>query len=444
MPMRLDVPPDLRKRRDDDLPEVPEAVVLAGAGGEGGVTGDGPMPEIDETETGYLVSIPSSEGWVRFNFESVEQHRSHSIDADLTVWQDIPGVNTSPFTGRLNILSLSQRANYRRQLDDAFGAGGWTPMLNRACQLVKHAWTEKDWSVDLSKVRADTETRYAIRPLIPEGLPSMLIGAGDIGKTYVAQRLAKGAIDDQPLLDDAGPGGSVLMVDYESTGRDTKKRLLKLGLDSFERFIYWPGRGRPLPEMVPALARVCAERDVRLLVVDSAALACGGDPKDEQVATRYFNALATLGVSSLTISHLTKDEKDDRHPFGSIYWFNSARMVWNLKGGDPESNPRHLGLFCRKSNEDARPRPIGIRMTFGDGTVEIEQEPLVSEFTEYLSLPKRLRARLITGAKSVKELAELEGAKPGSLKKALSRMAEVTSLGLSDDGSGLWGLRADE
>ena len=408
------------------------------------MTGDGPLPEIQETETGYLVSVPNAEGWVRFNFESVEQHRSHSIDADLTVWQDIPGVNTGPFTGRLNILSLSQRANYRRQLDDAFGAGGWTPMLNRACQLVKQAWTEKDWSIDLASVATQTETRYAIRPLILEGLPTMVFGAGDIGKTYLALRLAAGMILDQPLLDGAGPGGSVLMVDYESIDRDTKKRLVKLELDSFERFVYWPGRGRPLPEMVPALARVCAERDVRLLIVDSAALACGGDPKDEQVATRYFNALAALGVSSLTISHLTKDERDDRHPFGSIYWFNSARMVWCLKGGDPDSNPRELGLFCTKSNEDRRHRPIGIRMTFGDGTVDIERGPLSSEFTAYLSLRQRIRAALMAGAKSIKELAELEGAKPDSVKKAVSRMADVTSLGVSDDGSGLWGLKAHE
>ena len=392
--MRMDVLPNVRARRNGDLPDVPQAVVLARAG-RGGVTGDGPRPEIQETETGYLVSIPSSEGWVRFNFEGVEQQRHHSIETDLTVWQDIPGVNTGPFTGRLDILSLSQRERYRRQLDDAFGKGGWTTTLGRACQLVNHAWTEKDWSVDLARVDADTETRYAIRPLILEGLPTIVFGAGDIGKTYLAERLAAGMILDRPLLDGAGPGGSILMLDYESTDRDTKKRLLKLGLHSFERFIYWPGRGRPLPEMVPALSRVCAERNVKLLIVDSAALACGGDPKDEQIATRYFN-------------------------------------------------PRHLGLFCRKSNEDARPRPIGLRMTFGDGTVEIEMEPLVSEFTEYLSLPKRLRAQLTSGGKSVTELAVLEGAKPDSVKKALSRMTEVTSLGLSEDGSGLWGLRADE
>ena len=198
-----------------------------------------------------------------------------------------------------------------------------------------------------------------------------------------------------------------------------------------------------MPEMVPALSRVCAERNVGLLIVDSAALACGGDPKDEQVVTRYFNALSELGVSSLTISHLTKDEKDDKHPFGSIYWFNSARMVWNLKGGEPDSNPRELGLFCRKSNEDRRHRPIGIRMTFGDGTVDIERGPLSSEFTAYLSLRQRIRAALMAGAKSIKELAELEGAKPDSVKKAVSRMADATSLGVSEDGSGLWGLKAD-
>ena len=238
--------------------------------------------------------------------------------------------------------------------------------------------------------------------------------------------------------------GSAMLIDYESTAQDTKRRLLNLGVTDFSRFIYWPGRGQPLSEMVVALAKTVRERDVRLLVVDSAALACGGDPKDEQVATRYFNALSNLGVSSLTISHLTKDEKDDVHPFGSIYWYNSARLVWNMKGSDDDTNPKHLGLFCRKSNEDRRHKPIGIQMTFSeDGSVHWERESLVSDLTQYLSLRQRIRAALGDGAKSVKHLATDLDASEDSVGRSLRRVAGFQRLERSPDNTFLWGIAGE-
>lgn len=408
---------------------------------------DQPRPDIEEHESGYIVSLPTSNGWIRMNAEGLEQPRRHVLELELTTWVEQPGQKLDPFSGHLNALSLSSRESYRRHLDEQFpnGKGYWTGYLNRACTMIRNAWTEKDWSIDLRHVEADLETRYLLRPFILEGLPTIIFGAGGSGKTYLALAMAKAMVEDGEFLGRACPMGPVLFIDYEARKEETKKRLMKLGVapEHLKDVIYWPGRGRPLTEMVRPVGRLISQRGVRLIVVDSAALACGGDPKEEHVATAYFNALAALDVASLTIAHVTKaDSKDEeRRPYGSIFWENSARVTWKMKAAEDDENPRHLGLFNMKANEDQRERPIGVKMSFELTGVTIERETLTEELMEAAGLKSRIRALLLRRGKlSVTEIAEHLSAKPASVKATLHRIPDAMHEG--DTGGrgkeGLW------
>ncbi len=186
------------------------------------------------------------------------------------------------------------------------------------------------------------------------------------------------------------------------------------------------------------------QQGVGFIIVDSAALACGGNPKDEERAIEYFNALSKLGVPSLTVAHMTKDERDDQHPFGSIFWHLSARMTWNVKSSsEPEQNPKHIGLFNRKSNEDMRHKPVGICMDFSQDGVLVERETLSDEFFEALTLQQRIREILRPGARSVKDMSEALGQKEDTVSRTLRRMSGLIRLGRSDDNSHLWGLTGD-
>ena len=185
------------------------------------------------------------------------------------------------------------------------------------------------------------------------------------------------------------------------------------------------------------LERVCRERNVKLILVDSAALACGGDPKEEHVATAYFNALAKLGIASLTVAHMTKDEKDDHHPYGSIFFHNSARMTWNIKVADEDENPRHLGLYCRKANEDMKPKPLGVCMTFSDAEVTINKEELVQDLTIHLSATQQVRRLLLRGAKTKAEICEETGLGENTVKRALQRIRDAEYSG-SSSREGKW------
>jgi len=420
-------------------------------GGSGSPAGKG-APSISQVEDGWLVSIPTAGGLVRFLATGLEQPKRHVLDAEFRTWVEAPGEPLDPFEGHLNLLSLSSRDSYRRQLDEQFkaGKGYWTNLLNRACQMITQAWEEMDWSVDLRGVEASERPRYLLHPLVHEGLPTVLFGAGGVGKSYLALALARAVIEGGEFLGaQAQEMGPVLYVDYEARARDIKRRLLRLGLPEERHggLIYWPGMG-PLASQVRAMRRAVAERGVRLVIVDSAALACGGDPKEEHVATAYFNALAAVGVASLTIAHVSKEDAvtEQRRPYGSIYWENCARSTWRVKEAEGDGDGvKRLGLYNIKPNEDRRHRPIGVRMVFGEASVTVEREELAEELMEGLPVRARVRSLLLRrGKMTVAQIAEELGAGEAAVRKALQRMADAFHEGDRGRGNeGVWMIMAD-
>ncbi len=48
---------------------------------------------------------------------------------------------------------------------------------------------------------------------------------------------------------------------------------------------------------------------------------------------------------------MTKDS-DDKKPFGSVFWHNTARATWYAKRVQDEGEDvTHVGLFNRKAND---------------------------------------------------------------------------------------------
>jgi hypothetical protein len=366
--------------------------------------------ELQETETGYLLSLPTTDGMIRAAFEHVEQARSHEINADVTLWQEIPGVTIEPFSARLNILSLSSRESYRRHLDDAYGKGGWTTILNRACGMVRAAWQNRPQSIAIDDAPERTYDTYRVEPFLVSHGPTVWFGDGGAGKTTVALSVSRQL-------------GRVLYIDYEWDPAEVKDRLQMMGGGNGLR--YMSGGGVPLADQLPGLRREIAAHGIEYLIVDSAGLACGGEPEKAEMAIRYFNALKALGIPSLTIAHVTKSGEDQR-PFGSAFWHFAPRLTWNVKGNDETEDELRIGFFCRKSNVAKRPKPFGIRVGFFDQKIDIEIRELWPEFSEYLPLRQRVRQHLLSRGKSeVKNIAQELDAKHDSVYRVLRKMPDA-------------------
>ena len=135
-----------------------------------------------------------------------------------------------------------------------------------------------------------------------------------------------------------------------------------------------------------------------MLIIDSAAYACGGDPSDSDNTIRFFNALKPIGVTSPIICHVPKDS-DQEKPYGSVFWHNACRMTWNVRRAQAEGEGgMSVGLYCKKVNDTGRPRPVGLRFTFdgetGPVTVERQDVRDVPELQQVRTLKDRLRDAL--------------------------------------------------
>jgi len=403
-------------------------------------------PQIEQTEDGYLVSLPVEDGLIRLAFEQVEQVRGTDLRANVTTWQEVGGLPIEPFSAPLRLHSNTDRESYRRGLDDAFGKGGWTPIISRACGMVISAYAQRRTGYCLEGVADREMGRYLLEPFTLEGLASVLFGRGEAGKSTIALAIGRAVCTGEALLGHACAPRPVVYLDYEADDASLKARLKRLGGVPSD-FYYYPGGGIGLPDQLREVKRFCRKVDAGLLISDSAAYACGKEPERAEAATAYYNALSAIGVASLTIAHTVKTESrdSDRYPFGSIFWSLGARQTWYVQADDEDDHGdvMHLGLFNRKGNERGRRPPFGIRMEFNGGRIDLSQESIQERFEEKLGLKVRIRKLLTAQGKMTRAaLAEALEATDATVRKTLQRMPEARSEGRSPHSA--WYLLGDD
>lgn len=183
----------------------------------------------------------------------------------------------------------------------------------------------------------------------------------------VAVSVAAGAVVIEgldPLLT-----GPVVYLDWE-TNAETVDRVVKAiaagaGLGRQE-LIYIACR-RPLTEMVEEVARLIANESAVLAVCDSVGLAVGvgdrGDPAERVIA--YFNALGSLGVTTLSVDHVAKAGSNGM-PIGSVYKTNAARARWEQTRIRNDEQVLRAHLDHRKHNVTSRFEPIALAIEWLD------------------------------------------------------------------------------
>ena len=397
-------------------------------------------PQLEEMDGGYQVMMQVERGVIEFRFEEMEQTHSHEIWAVVTVAPKVPGVVPGGHSDRLNLLSPSGKQTYRRDLDDAYpeAKGYWTNLLNRACGMVKTAWQEKERSVSLADVAPRTGSQMLLAPYWVDG-PTILYGPGESGKTMLALAMGRArSVPDEVFGESWEAVGPTLYVDYEADEQTLAERCAMLGGKPRD-LRYWRAAGIPFCDQLPGLRREIARYGVSYIIIDSAGAACGNDPQKPETAIKYFNALSALKLPSMTLAHVTKDQKNLDYPFGSVFWSNMARstVLCQMELDDRDETVSHIGLFHKKSNNVRRARPMGLRLTI-NGSAVFEREHLVADFDDSLSNKARIRTLLLKGKMKTNDIAEELGLKAPSVYKTLKRMPDAMFDGESGGRDGVW------
>jgi hypothetical protein len=186
------------------------------------------------------------------------------------------------------------------------------------------------------------------------------------------------------------------------------------------------------------------------VIVDSAALACGGDLNSPESAIRLQQALRRIGCASIVLAHVSKTtaEGQDRSTYGTVFFRELARNVWELSR--PENSNRVLlsqtGSAC-KNSFGRKQEPLGFEFSFESDRVRITAfNPTDEEETGFEEkLPARQRiSRLLSDrmGRDPQEIATALQLPSSTVKSELSRGRKD---GLFDRSGpyqgGKWGLK---
>jgi hypothetical protein len=357
--------------------------------------------------------------------------------------------------GRLNLLSGPARATLVKTLERAAPVAPWALVLERACRLAALHIREGEPVICLMPRRAPA-TRHLIAKLVLAGQTNVLFGDGDSGKSLTALTLmvAAGVPCALPagLVSSSSDPVRGLYLDYEGSPADHEDRLAcaleGLGLTEAPPILYRQ-MVRPLADEAAFIRSQISQHQVGFVVVDSLAPACGPEPEGADAAVRTFNAMRSFGAATrLVVAHVSHASAAQRtgpsKPFGSIFNFNLARNIWEVRRAE-DAGPRALvqGFYHRKFNAGERQAPFGLRFEFSDDAITLHahdmgQEPdLVARAT----LAQRVLAALRSGAFTTADLAKQVGAAELTVRRTLERLrSKGQVVSLPDTKPLKWGL----
>lgn len=357
----------------------------------------------------------------------------------------------------LNLRSPRGKAEVARALQQRDDTFPWADAIEAVAAIGLREWRKGGPILRLRDVEAPDHVNYLVDRILPENETTIVFGDGEAGKSLFSMFVSVCVATGIPLPHGLGTEEprNVLYLDWESDSKEHKRRLKQiawgLGIEPPDN-IFFRECHRPLAEDVQMLAREGKDLEVGLWVIDSCAPACGGDPSDSTLAISTMNAMRDLGQTRLAIGHVNKVDREkvgaNQTTFGSIFWRNMARSMWQLVRDHDVLGPEaRFALYNRKSNNAAREKwPLGFEYRFSQTAIHMDASAVSagSALSEGANTNMRIYQALKNGGKNTKELADLLGMTEDAVRQACSRSEQFRKLQEGTPGRygtpAVWGL----
>lgn len=375
------------------------------------------------------------------------ERRSGDTTAELTVSSSITGEPELLHHARINLLSTRSQADLAKHLalrSPRLDASKWAWMVETTTHAVAVDVRSGTPPIPLSSIPEPEGGTFILPPLILNRMPTILFGDGGSAKSLVALAAALSIETGEPLLGMRPTRtGRVAYLDYEFDGYPHRDRArLLLGRESDMTYLEC---STPFADDIDRIREVIRDNGIEYLIIDSIANACDGPPEDAVVATRFWQALRSLGLGSLLVAHINR-AGDTERPFGSTFWHNGSRCTWYAKADSFEDqNYAMLGLYNKRLTIAARSAPLGYRIDWRPDEILFTRLGTIADVpgsSAHASTPLLIREAVRSGARTIADIAGATGIDPADIQKALARkdFAPVTG----KDGITRWGLAARE
>lgn len=360
---------------------------------------------------------------------------------------------------RVDFLSPSQKSGLVKQLrdightDNFLAFCDWERKVNQVALAVMNQCRQNIPAEEiLASPDVPLKPDYIIEPILYKDLSNIIFGDYASLKSLTTMVLAY--IAELPYIDnDLGlmPAGReittpCLWLDYEGQKTSFRKQwtAIQRGFSKdLQVPILYKEMTVPLADAITNVREDMAENHITMLIIDSLGPAAGGNLNDPEPAVRYHQALRTLGGTSLTLAHNSKDmNTDTKSIFGSVFFSNLARSIWQCKAEkEPMSNYAVVALKQIKASLSQIHSPVGLAFEFNEATNTISVAKTDLKDTGLagdLPLSMRIKDFLRPGARTIKEIAEGLSAKDNTVRTAVHRLLKnqaVVQMGEK------WGLK---
>lgn len=370
---------------------------------------------------------------------------------------------------QIDFLAPSQKHNLVKQLrnightDDFVAFCDWERKVNNIALAVMGQCRK---NIPAVEVRANTEITlaadYIVDPILYKDLPNIIFGDYSSLKTLTAMALAYVAQlphhkNDLGLKPGKVTSAPCLWLDYEGQHTSFQKqwtaiqRGFILGL---EVPIMYKEMTVPLADAVTSVRADMLENHIEHIVIDSLGPAAGGNLNDPEPAMRYHQALRSLGGTSTTLAHNSKDPNTgSKSIFGSVFFSNLARCIWQCKADkDPMSNYALVSLKQVKASLSILHPAVGLAFEFDEQSsiITVTKTDLAgTALAGELPLSLRIKDLLRNGALTLDQISTELGVDRNVVKTTVYRLADkrkevLIKTGVNEVGIDKWGLKHHE
>lgn len=388
-------------------------------------------PTINDIPDGVELAYADYPLWPVVQLRHFHRARAGDLTCELSAFCMEEGSMTQVAGVRLNLSSMPARKTMVKGLTESMvsGAVDWASIINDVCwrallfykngQPVEEMWPSDDIPRPL----------YLLHPLLPLNQPTVIFGDGGSGKGHIAMTM--GILASLPFTDNSlgistmEEPTNCLYLDYESDANDFHRTLSGL-CDGLGQSVGMRRMGMaiPLADCIEQVKNKVAECNITFVIVDSMGPAAGGNILEAEPAIKLYNAIRQLPVTTLIIAHNAKGGQDQKRSiFGSVFFSNLARGVWEVKKTQSEDSPIMTVSLTHTKYNRKRQMPLGLQFTFNENnSISVERCDLLdTEQANAYPLKYRLKKALERGALSVAELAEDLDEKEANIRTTLNR-----------------------
>ncbi len=357
-----------------------------------------------------------------------ESSRSTEAEVQVTVANNGgAGLITS---AKLNLQSLPARKRFAQDLAGRVPTGNlagpnWSTLIEQVCVLGVRAQREGEPFVVLEP-NEQGSVPFLLNPLVFENHQTLIYAPGGSCKSFLALYLALLVRHGSKQNGLSAVHSPVLYLDWELDAETTGTRLRRLHRGHPELSKELPFYRRcsmPLHEEADLIATEVAQRGVRLVIIDSAIMACGDDLNSTQAPKQLQRALRQMRCASIVLSHVAKNS-EEKTAYGNVFFQNLCRNQYEVQIIDRSETSTRITLTHRKNNFGPFQPLRGLHFDFSDHACHVasfdpEQEAACQQS---LPIPSRIRNLLEDGEpRSAKEIADELDIKQGTIKAVLSK-----------------------